>query len=248
MAISAFESYLRVLQTYLRGDAVDMAEAAAMLVGAKVGFEDLAIGSGPAGSKLTWLSRYDVPKVPVEAYATGPRAIASAAREADTVILGLAGEINRVAWGVDLARGTPAEAGRQIGVGCVVLALPHEDPAVARDLARPTVATMSRFSVMNKKVIGPATPEQSSTLLKLAEVYDMNRHGRGGVQSTVLSDDFVDQFAVVGSVDTCVERLIKLVDLGLERMTLWIPYAQTPELAHSYDLLIKHVLPQVRGH
>jgi 5,10-methylenetetrahydromethanopterin reductase len=247
MPIAAFEHYLEVLQTYLRGDMVDMVDASSMVVNAKAGFDNLAIGSGPAGSSLKWLSQYDLPKVPVESFATGPKAIASSARAAETVILGLAAEINRVAWGVDIARTAAREMGREIGVGCVVLALPHEDVQVARNLARPTVATMARFSVMNKKVVGPATSAQAETMLKLAEVYDMNKHGDAAAQTQVISDEFVDQFAVVGNVDTCVDRIREFVDLGLERMTLWMPYAKTPEVAHSYDLLVNEVLPRVRG-
>ena len=247
MAIAAFEHYLEVLQTYLRGEEVDMADASAMVMNAKIGFDDFAIGSGPTGSRLKWMADYDLPKVPLESFATGPKAIASSARVADAVILGLAAEINRVAWGVDLARAGARQAGREVGVGCVVIVMPHEDVGLARDLARPTLSSMTRFSAMNKKVVGPATPDQAATLLKLAEVYDMNKHGGVAAQTTMLSDEFVDQFGIVGSVDTCVDRLREFVDMGLERMTLWVPYARTPDMAHSYDLLVNKVLPRVRA-
>src|SRR3954453_2647007 len=223
MTISAFEHFLEILQTYLRGELVDMADASAMVVNARVGFENLAIGSAPAGSSLKWLPGYDLPKVPVESYATGPKAIMSSARVADRVILGLAAEINRVAWGVDITRRAAEEAGREVGVGCAVMAVPHEDVQTARALARPTVASMARFSVMNNKVIGPATSEQTEILLKIAEVYDMNKHGDAAAQTKVMSDEFVEQFGVVGTVDTCVDRLKAFVDLGLDRMTLFFP-------------------------
>lgn len=247
MSIAAFEHYLDVLQTYLRGEMVDMADASAMVVNAKVGFDNLAIGSAPTGSSLKWLAEYELPKVPVESYATGPKAIASSARMADRVILGLAAEINRVAWGVDVTRAAAQEAGREVGVGCAVIVMPHEDVRVARDLARPTVASMSRFSVMNNKVIGPATEEQTEVLLKIAEVYDMNKHGDAAAQSRVMPDEFVDQFGIVGTVDTCVERLRAFVDLGLDRMTLFFPQGRRPDMAHSYELLVNEVLPQVHA-
>lgn len=246
LPIAAFEHYLEVLQTYLRGELVEMADASAMVVNAKAGFDNLAIGSGPAGSSLKWLADYDLPKVPVESFATGPKAIASSARVAERVMLGLAGEISRVAWGAEIARAAARDAGRDVGVGCVVLAMPHEDVATARDLARPTVSTMARFSVMNNKVIGPATPAQTDTLLKIAAVYDMNKHGAGAAaQTTVADDDFIDQFGVVGTVDTCVERLQQFVDLGLDRVTLVRPYTATSEGDHSYRLLVDEVLPRV---
>lgn len=247
MPISKFEHYLEMLQTYLRGDMVAMEDASAMIVNAKTGFDNLAIGSGPAGSSLKWLCNYDIPKVPIESFATGPKAIAASARAAETVILGLAAEINRVAWGVDIARTAATKVGKEVGVGCVVIAMPHEDVGIARDLVRPTVTTMARFSVMNKKVIGPATCAQAETLIRIADVYDMNRHGEAAVQTKQVSDEFVDQFAIVGDVDTCVARLKEFVDLGLERMTLWMPYTRTPEVTASYNLLVQEVLPRVRA-
>ena len=73
MPLSTYEHYLETLQTYLRGDEVPMADASAMLVNAKAGYENLAIGSVPPGSSLKWLAGYDMPKVPLEAFATGPR-------------------------------------------------------------------------------------------------------------------------------------------------------------------------------
>lgn len=246
MPISKFEHYLEVLQTYLRGEMVDMKDASAMVVDAITGFDNLAIGSGPSGSSLKWLADYEMTKVPIESFATGPKAIASSARVAETVILGLAAEINRVSWGVDLARSAAAEVGQEVGTGCVVIAMPQEDIRVSRDIVKPSVATMARFSVMNNKVIGPATSEQANIMRDVARVYDMNKHGEYAPQTQVITDDFIDQFAIVGSVDTCVARLGEFVALGLDRMTLIIPYSRTPEVQHSYDLLVKEVLPRVR--
>lgn len=247
MPIARFEHYLEVLQTYLRGEMVSMEDASSMLVDARVGFHDLAIGSGPAGSSLKWLAGYDVPKVPIESFSTGPKAIASSARVAETVVLGLAAEINRVAWGVDLARTAAADAGKEVGVGCVVIAMPQEDIRIAREIVKPTVATMARFSVMNNKVIGPATDAQAHIMLKIAGVYDMNRHGEMAPQTQMVTDEFVDQFAIVGSVEKCIDRLGGLMDLGLDRMTLVVPYTRTPEVAHSYELLVNEVLPKLRS-
>ena len=248
MPLSSYEHYLETLQTYLRGDEVPMADASAMVVNAKAGFDNLSMGSAPPGSRLKWLAEYDMPKVPLEAFATGPKVIASSARSAETVILGLGAEINRVAWGADLARTAAAEAGREsVGLGCVVTAVPHEDAHIARELARPILAPLARFSVMNKKVVGPATPSQVETMLKIAEVYDMNKHGGKATQTSMIDDEFVDQFAVVGSVETCVDRLNELVALGVDRMTLSQPFIRTADLAHSYDLLVSEVLPRVRS-
>jgi len=250
--IAEFEHYLSVLQTYLRGEEVDMADASAMLVGAAKGFDNLAIGSAPPGSRLKWMDAFEIPKVPVEAYATGPRAIASAGHVADRVMLMVTAEVQRVAWGIDLVRRAAADVGRDdVGIGCALMVVPHEDPQTARDIARPQVASQARFSVMNHKVIGPATDAQAATLLAIAKAYDMNKHGSvegaTSAHAAAADDDFVDQFGVVGTVETCVERLVELKALGLDRMSLWLPYARTDVTRHSYDLLMNEVLPRVRA-
>lgn len=153
MPIGKFEHYLNILQTYLRGEDVPMEDASAMVAGANVGFKNLAIGAGPSGSRLKWLDDFHMPKVPLEAFATGPKAIESAARTADRVVLGLAAETNRLRWGIDLARSAARAAGRDdVGVGAVVQVVPHHDVDIARRLAGPTVASMARFSVMNHKL------------------------------------------------------------------------------------------------
>jgi len=250
--IGEFEHYLNVVQAYLRGDEVPMADASAMLVGAKTGFDNLAIGSAPPGSRMKWLDAYEMGKVPVEVYATGPRAIASAGHVADNVMLMLTAEVQRVAWGIGLVRDAAAAAGREgVGVGCALMVVPHDDPQAARDLARPQVASQARFSVMNHKVIGPATDAQTKTLLAIAKAYDMNKHGsvEGATSShaDAANDDFVDEFGVVGTVDTCVERLLELKSLGLDRMSLWLPYARNDVSRRSYELLMGEVLPRVRA-
>lgn len=250
MPIANFEHYLNILQTYLRGDMVPLEDASALLVGAEKGFNKLAINLAPAGSSLKWLKGLGLPKVPLEAFATGPKAIESAARSADAVILGLAAEPNRIRWGIDLARNAAIAHGRDadtLRIGAYVCVVPHSDVSVARRLAASTVATMVRFSVMNKQVMGPATERQAEIMLKIANVYDMNFHGRSGAQSEVMDDEFIDQFSIVGSVDHCIARLRQLADLGLHRFTLFLPLSDDPEIRVSYELLAKDVLPAAKA-
>ena len=193
------------------------------------------------------------PKVPIEAFATGPKAIAASARAADSVMLAMSAAPARVAWGVDVAQKAAAEAGKTVSLGCMVVATPHDDIGVSRDLARAQVATQARFSVMNNKIQGPATDQQAETLLKIASVYDMNKHAHTGGSSTAaaqaeaVTDDFVDQFGIVGSVDQCVERFSELADLGVDHMSVWVPYVQSAETRRSYELLVNEVLPRVRA-
>ena len=57
------------------------------------------------------------------------------------------------------------------------------------------------------------------------------------------------QFAVMGSVDYCVDRLGKLVDLGIDKFSVaGASFASSnPEVADAASRFIEQVAPQVRG-
>lgn len=252
MVIGKFEPYMEMLQTYLRGEMVPLEDAGALVTDAVASFDKLAIGKAPAGSSLTWLKSFDLPKVPLEAMVTGPTAIEAAARVADIVTFGLAGEANRLRWGVETARNAATAAGRDpdsLQLGAYVPVIPHADINVAREMARGGVATMARFSIMNKTVVGPTQGNQQATLEKLAQVYDMNKHdvGGGGPQKEAVDAEFIDQFAIVGPPDRCIARLKELVDLGITTFTIGGSGSGGADMETSYRLLIEEVLPAVRG-
>jgi 5,10-methylenetetrahydromethanopterin reductase len=250
MELGLFEPYLEMLQTYLRGESVRLEDAGSAVAGAVKNFDKLALGAQPEGSRLKWLAGYDLPKVPVEVMATGPKAIEIGARTAETVILAVGADPERIRWGIECAKNAARAAGRdpdQLKVGASVSIVPHEDIEKARELAKPTVATQARFSIMNKKVVGPANAHQRETFERLSQVYDMSTHGRGGAQVSVLDAEFVDQFAIVGPATVCIERLQELNTLGLHRLTLAMPLSNgDEELEKSYELMSKKVLPKLK--
>ena len=49
----------------------------------------------------------------------------------------------------------------------------------------------------------------------------MNRHTQAGTaQSEVMSDDFVDGYAVVGPASACVDRLQEIAELGIDKVVV----------------------------
>lgn len=250
MRMSRFESSIEVLQTYLRGERVPMSESASYLVGVDSIHQNLAGGVMPEGSCLEWLNKFDMPKVPLEVYATGQQVIEAGARTAERVMFALGADYERLSWGIELAKKAAGEAGRQAdlpGFGANILIFPHSDISVAREMIKGVVAGHARFGIMNKKIVGPATPHQRKILEELAANYDMNDHGKSGAQTAILDDEFVDKFAVVGTPDQCIERIKSLTPLGLSRITFITPISgNNEELQLSYNLLAKEVLPGLR--
>jgi 5,10-methylenetetrahydromethanopterin reductase len=243
--IGKFEQYLSIIQSYLRGETVSLATAAELVVDAPHDFESIAVGTGPVGSQLGWLKQSNQPKVPLEVFATGPKAIEVGARTAERVILAVGVDLNRLRWGIEVAHAAAKAAGREIQIGAFLPVVPHPDQAVARRLASPLAGTTGRFSVMNKKVVGPTTPRQRELLEKLAQQYDFNAHGKIGAHSSVMDDEFIDQFAVAGPPSYCIDRIQEIMSLGIVRFNVlngsFMPGDEDSAL--SKKLLSSEVLP-----
>jgi 5,10-methylenetetrahydromethanopterin reductase len=220
--VGDFERYLIAVQAYLRGDDIPFddlgfGEAVAPPV------DELELAATAGVSSIAWLpSRH--PKVPVEVAATGPRVIAAASRHADRVLLALGADPDRVRWGIDRARDARRTAGLDlegIAFGAFVNVVCLPDRGIARDLARGGLSTFARFSVMHGDIVGPVSDEQAEIMHRLHDDYDMRSHTRGdSAQAELLSDDFVDSYAVVGPPDHCIERLRALVALGLDKLVV----------------------------
>ena len=244
-----FESYLANLQAYLRGEGVAFENAQVPDEAAPLA-ERLGLAHGPATSAIQWIG--DGPKVPVEVAATGPRVIGIAARQAERVMLAVGTDPMRVAWGIDTARAAARAAGRDpdsLRFGAYVNVVCDDDVATGRELGRASTGLFARFSVMYGEVPGPADEQQREVFKNLHDRYDMTAHGRqGGQQTTALTDDFIDGYAIVGDPDHCAERLRALVDLGLDKFAVMGPNfaANSAEALLAAKRFSDQVLPKVR--
>ena len=247
-----FETYLEQLQTYLGGgevgfDASDIPDGAAPPVGR------LSLAKAPEASSIRWVgSEPDWPKVPVEVAATGPCVIGIAARRADRVMLAVGADPKRIAWGIETALDAARREGRDmetLGFGAYVNVVCTDDPAVGRELGRPSTGLFARFSAMYGEVAGPTDEEQAGVFRELHRDYDMNAHGqRGGQQVTALTDDFMDGYAIVGSPGYCADRLIELGELGVTKFGIVGPDFATrnPEAQRAAARFTSDVLPLLR--
>lgn len=216
-SVATFERYLTVLQAYLRGDAVEFDDLG-FHEGVAPPVDALGLANAPKSSRLHFLPP-DLAKVPVEVAATGPRVLATAARLADRVLLALGADPDRVRWGIETVR-----AAGGVSIGSFVNVVAHPDVDVARELASGGVATFARFSVMHGSVSGPVEPDERETFAAVHDAYDMNRHTQvGSPQAGMLTPEFIDRFGIVGTPETCAQRLGELVDLGLDKLIVTGP-------------------------
>ena len=245
-----FENYLAALQAYLRGEAVDFAmtgvpdEAAPPV-------ETLGLADAPSASAIGWASR--VAKVPMEVAATGKRVIGIAARHADRIMFALGAAPERIQWGIDTARAAAEAAGGNadaLRFGAYVNVVCHDDRALGRELGRASTSLFARFSVMHGTVSGPADASQEAVFHDVHDRYDMNKHAQAdGKQTTALTDEFMDSFAVIGGADYCIERLSALTNLGIDKLSIAGPgfRAGSEDAQLAASNLVERVMPALRA-
>ena len=251
--LGPFERYLRHLRIYLAGGEVpfgeltDIPDDVAPPVGA------LELAHAPSSSRIGWMaaSAERDGKVPVEVAATGPKVIAVAARQADRVMFALGAHPDRVAWGIGLARDARREAGLDpdgIEYGAYVPLACHPDVAAARDMVRGGLTVAARFSIMHGRISGPLSEGGRAVMRSLREAYDMHKHTHGdSPQAGILTPDFIDEYAAVGPPDRVLDRLMRLRNLGLNKIVLngsW-RNAKGEEGPKSKHLIETEVLPHL---
>src|SRR5437899_629755 len=158
----------------------------------------------------------------------------------------------RVAWAIETARHA-ALAGRvpdaPLSLGAYVNVVVHPDPAVALELARGSLASFARFSVMHGRSTGPVADDERAVLESIHHAYDMTAHTRAGTpQAAALTADFAKRFAVLGPADHCLRRLRELLDLGLDHLMIigGSIGADRKEVGLAASRFVEEVLPELR--
>jgi 5,10-methylenetetrahydromethanopterin reductase len=202
-SLRVLERYVTRVQGYLRGETVDLD-----------GYP----------SRLEWLARLGLPKVPVNVTVTGPRGIALGARLAEWVTFTMGADPERLAGAIAAAHEARRQAGLDpatLSLGAYVPVAVHPDVAVARDLVRGVVGIYAHFSGMQGAPTQLLPAADRVVVEGLSQEYELAQHGRGQARHTQhLDDAFVDRFAIVGPPDRCIERLQALAALGLDRLVL----------------------------
>ena len=240
--VSTFEAYLKSVQSYLRGEEVPF-EAGGTV-------DSLDLADRPTSSRIEWLPS-DLPKVPVDVAATGPKVIAAAARHADRVTFALGANAERIRWGMEVARTARAKAGLspEIPFGAYVTLVVHDDPEEAMRMGGGDLSLFARFSVMYGTIIGPASESQRAVLHSIHSAYDMTQHGgTGSPQEAFLTPEFARNFGIFGPPSYCADRLSELIELGIDRFILGSPDddPNNLEFTRASERVIEEVLPALR--
>jgi 5,10-methylenetetrahydromethanopterin reductase len=242
-SVADLEGFVRLTRAYLRGDPVSFDELRPYEREGARPVDDVGLADRPGDSRLHWLPR-DLPPVPVEVVATGPKVLSVAGAAGDRVLLAVGADAERVGWAVGVARAAGAER-----IGAFVNVICHPDTAVARRIGAGGLATFARFSAMDGTVRSPIDADSERVLHDLHDGYDMNQHTRAGSpQAALLTDAFVDRFGIVGPPARCVARLRELASIGVDRFIIVGPSidAEQDEARLAQKMFVGEVLPAIR--
>ncbi|TSA54045.1 MAG: LLM class flavin-dependent oxidoreductase [Actinobacteria bacterium] len=228
-SVETLSRYVQLVQRYLRGEHIPFSELDEFATNAPH-LTELDVEHAPSASSLEWLGT--IPKVPVEVSATGPKMIAQAALYADSVMLSVGAETERLRWGIDLVRSTRTQAGldpKGISIGAWVNVVAHPDVEIARQLASGWTSVFARFAIMHGKPTGPQTDDSIKSLEHLYNDFDLrDQASSASVQARSMTQDFIDNYAIVGTAEACVARLSQINDLGIDKV-ITVGFADTTD-------------------
>lgn len=240
-----FERYVQDLQTYLRGNAVDLDGFPSQIDWLQ---PDDALLVGPrkvlAGCAMS--------KVPLDVAATGPRMIALGARHAERITISVGAEPARVRAGIEVARRAREAAGRDpdsLAIGVYLVGAVDDHLARARDELRGMVALHARFSAITGTAVPGVSERDAASLSGIVQARDVLFHGSAsGPQARAANDEFIDRFAVIGSARRCVDQLEALIALGISHVNMNCHSGNTPhEIAEGYyQRFVDEIFPVLR--
>ena len=249
--LDTFRRSLEDLQTLLGGG--EVAFAAHLSRGDAASVETMSLGARPMTSRLQWLPE-GLPKVPLDVAATGPRVIEMSAPIAERLTFSVGAIPERISWAIDLARQARNKRGLSdagITYGAQILVICHPDIEAVKTLAASFAAPFARFQVMQRDAAGPQSGSDEKNFAAARRSYDMTKHGNttseNRLRGETLSWDFVQRFAIVGPPDHCIERLMQLRGLGINRFVVVGPGFHPESTADGGSLFAREVLPVMRA-
>lgn len=185
-------------------------------------------------------------RLPVWIAGYGPVALKLTGRIADGSMLQI-GDPDLIRWFVTQVRASAEEAGRDPASVKVMAAAPAHvgDLAECRDRTRWFPALVSNHVVdLVNKYPREDLPAELTQYIRDREGYDYLHHAEvGSSNASFVTDEIVDRFCVLGSVEQHVERLLALADAGVDQFNLYLMNGNEEEQLEVYG---REVIPAVR--
>ena len=210
------------------------------LVKALVRGEEAHYGECPAPVKFTWTNGYELP-VWIAAY--GPKALSSAGRVGDGVILQVA-EPTIVQWLADQAKNAGIEAGRDMSGYKVMSAAPANtgpiDEAIQKVRWFPAMVGNHVADIVEK--YGSDTdkvPASLTSYIKDRKGYDYSKHGQSdNPYLEFITDDIIKSFCVLGTPEQHIEKLKELERVGTTQFNIYLDSGDEEKTIADYAEIV----------
>jgi probable F420-dependent oxidoreductase len=188
-----------------------------------------------ANARFPWATA-GVPPVWVAGY--GPKALRTAGRIGDGVILQFA-DPDLISWCLGFVHEGAREAGRNPAQIQVMAAAPvwvSDDLAVARDRVRWFPALVSNHVVdLVSKYKPEELPESLVSYVRNRGGYDYLHHCEvGSDNASFVTDEIVDRFCVIGSVEKHLAKLEKLRSVGVTQFNIYLMCGEEENTLEDY--------------
>ena len=224
-----FERYVQRLRAYLDGEEVE-----------REGHP----------SRIEWLDDCEVPRVPVEVAATGPKVIDIAARHADHICFAVGADTERLTDCIARAKAAAEASGRdpsELRFGAYLNCVIHPDRYVAREAIRGGLSVFAHFSGFEGMDIDSLPEGARAAARSLREGYDMKNHAvASGGHAQALDADFIHRFGIAGPLEEAIDRFRAIRETGVDfvrvvpgsrDMPREVAAASVPALAKVVDAL-----------
>jgi probable F420-dependent oxidoreductase len=202
--------------------------------------------------RFPWAGKSEL-EVWVAAY--GPKALALTGEVGDGFILQLA-DLSIAEWTIGAVRSAAEAAGRNPDDVKICIAAPAyvtdgtpEGLAHGREQCRwfgGMVGNHVADIVFRYGAGTEAVPQVLTDYIKGRQGYDYNEHGQAGnSHTTFVPDEIVDRFCIVGPVETHIERMRQLKDLGVDQFSI---YLQHDDKDHTLAAYGEKVMPAIAEH
>jgi probable F420-dependent oxidoreductase len=193
--------------------------------------------------QLTW-ARGD--RLPVWVAGYGPVALRLTGRVADGAMLQI-GDPDLIRWFVSQVHASAIEAGRDTAAVQVMAAAPAHvgDLADCRDRVRWFPALVGNHVVdLVNRYQGDDLPAELTTYIRGRKGYDYLHHAEvGSDNAEFVTDEIVDRFCIVGSVEDHVRKLRQLEAAGVDQFNLYLMNGDEEKMLEIYG---REVIPALR--
>ncbi|MGA1508844.1 MAG: TIGR03842 family LLM class F420-dependent oxidoreductase [Ilumatobacteraceae bacterium] len=198
--------------------------------------------------RLPWAGKSRA-EVWVAAY--GPKALALTGEVGDGFILQLADE-SIIEWTIGAVRAAAEAAGRDPNSVTICVAAPayvtdgsDAHLAHAREQCRWFGGMVGNHvaDIVERYGDNAPVPKALTDYIKGRQGYDYNQHGQAGnTHTTFVPDEIVDRFCIVGPVQTQIDRLMRLRELGVDQFSIYLQHDAKDETLQAYG---EKVIPAI---